>query len=345
MRLKELASILGLSATTVSRALNGYPEVNAETRARVIAAARKHGYAPNQVAKRLATGRAMSIGHVIPMSEHQMINPHFADFIAGAGEAYAAAGYDMLISVVPEAEEAEAYRQLTAQHKVDGVIVHAPRVLDARIDLLQQLGLPFLVHGRDSRPEDQYCWMDMNNRRAFLRATEFLLDLGHRRIALLNGLESHNFAHRRRRGYEDALTGRGIAPDPALMRSEEMIESYGHRATCDMMALPDPPTAFLSSSVLIAFGVLRALRESGAEPGRDVSIVTHDDELSFIRNSGPVPVFTATRSSIRLAGRRCAEMLIARIADPAAAPSQELWEAEFLLGQSTGPALRERSHV
>jgi LacI family transcriptional regulator len=341
MRLKELASILGLSATTVSRALNGYPEVNAETRARVIAAARTHGYAPNQVAKRLATGRAMSIGHVVPLSQHQMINPHFADFIAGAGEAYSAAGYDMLISVVPEAEEAEAYRQLAAQQKVDGVIVHAPRVLDPRIDLLQRLGLPFLVHGRDSRPEDEYLWMDMNNRRAFLRATEFLLDLGHRRIALLNGIESHNFAQRRRRGFEDALARRGIAPNPALMRGEEMIESFGHRAACDMMTLPGPPTAFLTSSVLIAFGVLRALRESGREPGRDVSIVTHDDELSFIQNSGAVPVFTATRSSIRSAGKRCAEMLIARIESPAAPPGNELWEAEFLLGQSTGPALRE----
>jgi LacI family transcriptional regulator len=345
MRLKELASILGLSATTVSRALNGYPEVNAETRARVIAAARTHGYAPNQVAKRLATGRAMSIGHVVPISQHQMINPHFADFIAGAGEAYAAAGYDMLISVVPEADEAEAYRQLAAQRKVDGVIVHAPRVLDHRIDLLQRLGLPFLVHGRDSRPEHEYLWLDINNRRAFLRATEFLLDLGHRRIALLNGLESQNFAHRRRRGYEDALARRGIAPDPALMRGEEMVESFGHRAACDMMALADPPTAFLTSSVLIAFGVLRALRESGTEPGRDVSIVTHDDELSFIQNSGAVPVFTATRSSIRLAGRRCAEMLIARIENPATSPDHELWEAEFLLGQSTGPVLREWSHV
>jgi LacI family transcriptional regulator len=282
---------------------------------------------------------------VVPISQHQMINPHFADFIAGAGEAYAAAGYDMLISIVPEADEAEAYRQLAAQQKVDGVIVHAPRVMDPRIDLLQRLGLPFLVHGRDQRPEEEYLWMDMNNRRAFLRATEFLLDLGHRRIALLNGIESQNFAHRRRRGYEDALTRRGIAPDPALMRGEEMIESFGHRAACDMMALADPPTAFLTSSVLIAFGVLRALRESGTEPGRDVSIVTHDDELSFIQNSGAVPVFTATRSSIRLAGKRCAEMLIARIDNPATAPNHELWEAEFLLGQSTGPVLRERSHV
>ena len=209
MNLRELAGLLDLSVTTVSRALNGYPEVNADTRARVVAAARRHGYSPNLVARRLATGRAQAIGHVIPLAAHQMINPIFSDFLAGAGEAYSTAGYDMILSVVPEAGESAAYRTMATQRKVDGVIVHAPRLNDPRIDLLTDLDLPFLVHGRDGRPEPKYRWLDMNNRQAFLRATEYLLDLGHTRIALLNGLESLHFARRRRIGYEDALAARG----------------------------------------------------------------------------------------------------------------------------------------
>lgn len=346
MNLKELASLLGLSATTVSRALNGYPEVGTDTRARVIAAARRHGYAPNQVAKRLATGRTLAIGHVIPLAQHQMINPIFADFIAGVGETYSAAGYDMLLSVVPETDEAEAYRQMAAQRKVDAVMVHDPRVVDARIDLLAGLGLPFLVHGRDSRPEAEYCWLDINNRRAFLRATELLIDLGHRRIALLNGLETLNFAHRRRRGYEAALGRRDIAPDPELVRSAEMVEPFGHQAARELLAHHDPPTAFLTASMLVALGVLRATRELGLELGRDVSILTHDDDLSFLQpGPGGVPLFSATRSPIRAAGRRAAEMLIARISEPEGPPVHEIWEAELTVGQSTGPAIRQESHV
>jgi LacI family transcriptional regulator len=85
----------------------------------------------------------------------------------------------------------------------------------------------------------------VNNRRAFQRATEFLLDLGHRRIALINGLEFMDFAIRRRTGYLDALAARGMAPDPALMSSDEMTELRGYRAASDMLALADPPTAFL----------------------------------------------------------------------------------------------------
>ncbi|MGI9369372.1 MAG: LacI family DNA-binding transcriptional regulator, partial [Ruegeria sp.] len=95
MTLKELSDLLGLSQTTVSRALNGYPEVSEATRIRVQAAAAKHGYSPNSRAKGLATGKAMVIGHVIPSSsQHEMVNPIFGDFVAGAARTYAEHGYD-----------------------------------------------------------------------------------------------------------------------------------------------------------------------------------------------------------------------------------------------------------
>jgi LacI family transcriptional regulator len=338
MRLKELSRLLGLSQTTVSRALNGYPEVSEETRARVQQAARQHHYEPSSAARRLATGRSMTIGHVVPLARHAMINPHFADFIAGAGETYARHGYDMLISVVAEAEEERVYRALAAEHKVDGVIVHGPRAGDPRIALARSLGLPFVVHGRSDDVDGEYSWLDVNNRRSFKRATEFLTDLGHRRIALLNGLEDMNFASRRKRGFLDALAERGIDADPALMTSDEMIEPNGYLRARQMLALPQPPTAILASSVLLAMGVLRAVQEAGLRPGRDISILTHDDELSFLQNQGGVPVFTAVRSSIRRAGERCAEMVIRLANEPESGPLQELWECELVVGASTGPA-------
>ncbi|MEM7490897.1 MAG: LacI family DNA-binding transcriptional regulator, partial [Pseudomonadota bacterium] len=124
MNLKELSDLLGLSPTTVSRALGGYPEVGAETRRRVRAAAAEHGYRPNRRATALATGRAMAIGHVIPTDRvNEMVNPVFGDFIAGAGEVYARAGYDMTMSVVSDGDEATAYRQLALDRGVDGMIV------------------------------------------------------------------------------------------------------------------------------------------------------------------------------------------------------------------------------
>lgn len=339
MNLKELASTLGLSPTTVSRALNGYPEVSEETRARVVAAAKRHHYRPNARAIQLATGRTMAIGHVISVStKHEIVNPVFADFIAGAGETYARRGYDMLLTVVNDADEAQAYRELKSRGTVDGIIVHTPRADDSRIPMLHEIGLPFVVHGRATGATQPYSWLDVNNRRAFRRAAEFLLDLGHRRIALVNGLEFMDFAIRRRSGYEQALEARGIAPDPALMFSDEMTETYGYRAACRALDLPEPPTAFLVSSIIIAIGVRRAVQERGQALGRDISLITHDDVLSYLRNGEDVPIFTATRSSVREAGRQAADMLIDLIADPGLEPLTRMFEAELMVGLSTGPA-------
>ncbi|WP_268246018.1 LacI family DNA-binding transcriptional regulator [Aliiroseovarius zhejiangensis] len=338
MTLKELSDLLGLSPTTVSRALNGYPEVSEATRKRVAAAAREHGYAPNTRARSLATGRAMAIGHVIPISaKHEMVNPVFGDFIAGAGEVYSRNGYDMLLSVVPDADEEAAYRSFLTKRNVDGIILHAPTLTDPRIPLLNALGLPFVVHGRSSEMDAPYAWVDVNNTRAFQRATEFLLDLGHRRIALVNGLEHMDFAIRRRAGYEAALTARGIAPDADLMFAGEMTEAQGHDITRGLLAQPHPPTAILVSSMISAIGVRRGIEEMGLRMGRDVSLITHDDELSYFRNGADIPVYTATRSSVREAGRKAARMLV-DIIEGKDTPRDILLEADLTLGRSTGPA-------
>lgn len=341
MNLKELATKLGLSPTTVSRALNGYPEVNEATRERVMAAAKRHNYRPNTRAIRLATGRALAIGHVIPLAtRHEIMNPIFADFIAGAGETYSRNGYDMLLSVVPDEEEEQAYRDLKSRGSADGVILHAPRMNDPRIPLMHEIGIPFVVHGRATDTALPYSWVDVNNRRAFQRATEFLLDLGHARIGLVNGLEFMDFAIRRRTGYADAHAARGLTLDPALMSSNEMTEISGFRAASAMLDLPDPPTAFLVASMISGMGVRRAIEGRGLTMGRDISVIIHDDDLSYLKNGDDVPIFTATRSSVREAGRIAAEMLLAIITQHGSEPQNRLLEAELIIGQSTGPAPR-----
>ncbi|OUS05024.1 LacI family transcriptional regulator [Rhodobacterales bacterium 52_120_T64] len=342
MNLKELAGILGLSQTTVSRALNGYPEVREATRKRVMEAANIHNYKPDMRAKGLATGRSMAIGHVVPLStQHEMVNPVFADFIAGAGEIYSDNGYDILLSVVADVDEENAYRKFRSGRSVDGVIIHGPHAEDPRIALLTELNIPFVVHGRAGDNEDRYNWVDVNNRHSFLRATEFLLDLGHKRIGLLNGLESMDFARRRREGYAAALLARDIPIDPDLMAAGEMTEELGFRNAKRMLAESAPPTAFLVSSMSMAIGARRAISDAGKTLGRDVSVVIHDDDLSYLKNGSNIPIFTAARSPVRQAGRLCAEMLLEIIANPDTEYRNVLLESELMVGMSTGPAPKQ----
>lgn len=339
MNLKQLAKKLHLSQTTVSRALNDYPEVSEATRARVKAGAEKHGYSPNISARNLAMGQAMAIGHVIPIStQYEMMNPIFSDLISAASSVYAEHGYELVLSIVDNAEEEEVYRKLKARQSVAGVVLHAPEMDDNRVAFLSGLGLPFAVHGRVSAYDAPYCWVDVNNRSAFRRATELLLDLGHHRIGFINGVETKDFAFRRRQGYEDALGARAHTIDTNLMRSGLMTEEEGFNAVVDMLALPHPPSAFLVSSMVSAFGAKRGIEESGLVIGRDISVVTHDDELSYLKNSGESPIFTATRSSVREAGRLLAENLIHHINTPDEPMRQELLQADLQIGRSTGPA-------
>jgi len=220
VNLKTLSQKLGLSQTTVSRGLNGYSDVAEDTRRRIQDMAARLNYSPNTRAKGLATGRSMVIGHVIPAtSDHEMVNPLFADFVAAASSVYAANGFDMLMVRNKMSDEAATYRRLKATSAVDGVIIQGPTIDDARIALLKEIGIPFVVHGRSSEVEASYSWVDVNNRRAFERATQMLIQLGHKRIALLNGLETMDFARRRREGFIDALQAAGLTPSGDMMCS------------------------------------------------------------------------------------------------------------------------------
>jgi LacI family transcriptional regulator len=323
--------------------LNGYPEVSEATRLRVVKAAEKYNYKPNIRAKALATGRSMSIAHLLPASSKKDIaNPIFADFIAGAGEVFARHGYALTLSIVDDGDGGLDSRTLFGQASFDGIIMLAPRVDDPRIGHLCRLGLPFVVHGRSSNATEPYNWVDVNNRRAFQRATEFLADFGHRRIALVNGPENLDFAFRRHQGYLDGLSARGIAADERLMCADTMTESFGYTAAARLLDGNDPPTAFLCASIVIAFGVQRAISDRGMRIGTDVSVVTFDDELSYFANGTAEPIFTALRSSVHDAGALAADMLLAQIANPEAPPANRLLHADLIVGISTGPAHQDQ---
>jgi LacI family transcriptional regulator len=339
MNLKELAKHLNLSPTTVSRALNGYPEVGEATRKRVDEEARRFGYRPNAHARRLATGRAHAIGHVFPTDRTLMIDPLFSDFIAGAADVYAAHGFDVLLHAGGHEDELSVYRRYAQGGAVDAVVVLAPRLDDPRIKLLTELKLPFIVHGRFGDQETGYPWMDIDNRSAFKRATKLLTDLGHRRIGLINAQEDMTFAFHRRQGYEQALTSKGLQIDPQITSTGMMTEENGYRQTKRILQLPNRPTALLLGNLLLVSGAMRAIYELGMQIGKDVSLIAHDDGLPFLNADGLIPSLTTTRSSIRAAGSRVAELLLGIITDPEAEQPHELWSVDLIVRGSTGPAL------
>lgn len=338
MNLKELAANLGLSQTTVSRALNGYPEVNEETRARVTEAANRLGYRPNASARRLATGRVGAVG--IVYSAGDGYGPHTSEFLGGLGSRLALDEIDILVSTVDDpAEELATYRRAIVSKKVDAIVLHAPRPSDPRVALLQDLGFPFVLHGRTdaSRP---LAWLDIDNEAATAGAAEHLIKSGHRQIALLNGPKGLTFAIHREAGYRQALVRHGLTPDPALMANGLFTDETGFRLAQAMLEGRPRPTAFLAGSMMTALGVFRAIRSAGLVLGKDVSMIAHDDVFPYLNADNMVPSMSTTRSSIRAAGSRVAELLTEVLAGKPAEDIHELWPVDLVLRQSTGPGPR-----
>ena len=230
MNLKQLSQLLGLSQTTVSRALNGYPEVNAETRQRVLDAVRETGYRPNRAAQRLATGRAGSIGLVMPTADGIESDVHFGEFLAGLGDEAVKHDFHFVINPSHPEDEVATCRRLVASGNVDALFFAYMREKDPRIAMMKSLKTPFIVHGLSIGIPADYPFLDIDNTGLFYDAARLLAQLGHRHFALINGPDYLTFAMRRRKGTERALGEYGLVLREDCVQHSQMTDEYGFRA-------------------------------------------------------------------------------------------------------------------
>lgn len=338
MNLKQLSELLGLSQTTVSRALNGYPEVNEATRERVLQAVRETGYRPNKAAQRLATGKAGSLGLVMPTAPGHQSDVHFGEFLAGLGEEAVRHDFHFVIMPADPDDEVAALRRLAISGNVDALFVAYMRGHDPRLPMLKSLSTPFVVHGRSHGTEPDYPYLDIDNEAAFYDAAKLLLQLGHKRFALMNGPEHLDFAIRRKQGLESALAERGLQLNEDCISHSLMTDEQGLVAMEQFLQLPDRPTAILCSSTVLALGAIRAVNQAGLKLGEDISLIAHDDVLPLLKPENFSVPLTTTRSSLRSAGARIAQRLIATVKQTGTFPEQELWKTELIVRGSTGPA-------
>lgn len=335
MNLKALSQHLGLSQTTVSRALNGYPEVSERTRERVMQAAIELNYRPNPNAKSLATGRTEHIGIILPIEQNLFMEPVFGEFMAGIAQCLAEADMDMTIMPTPRSNELQAYQQLAISGRVDGILISSPTLQDARVACLAESDFPFVLHGR-TECAFPYSYLDIDNQGAFANATRLLLDLGHQRISLVNGDESMTFARDRHAGYRQALQEHGVTYDPQLVCSQgSMTEEHGFNSVSRLLLQRPRPSAFIVGSMILALGAMRAIRHHGLEPGHDIALIAHDDHLPYLQADKFDPPLTTTSSSIRAAGYEITQVLHAEINNKGMGHSQTVLPVELIVRGST----------
>jgi LacI family transcriptional regulator len=333
MSLARIASSLGLSVTTVSRALGGYSDVALKTRARVLAEAERIAYQPNRAARALRQGRSAAIGVVLPTPPGHFADPFFLQFLAGIGPPLARASLDLLVMAAPPgAEEMRAYQRLVEGRRVDGMLLARTRVADERVEWLQAHRVPFVTHGR-THAAAPHAWVDVDGAAAFSAAVRRLAGLGHRRIALLNAPSRYFFATDRAAGWRAGLAACGLPLAPS--REVEPTEENGYRAAQEFLSCPEPPTALLSATDRLAVGALRGIADLGLRPALDVSVIGYDDlpAATWVR-----PALTTFAPHTEAAASHVVELLLRLLDGEDASGLNVKLQARLVVRDSDGPA-------
>lgn len=328
--LAEVAAAAGVSAMTVSRALNNQPGVSRKMREAIVKLAADMGYETNRVAQKLSSGQSRVIG---VLADH-LDNLFISGLVTGVVRAAAAAGNEVLIySLVDHQKRPPAKVLRLLQQFTDGVVALLPYEFDF-VEALTGKHFPVVTiespNGHAKVPS--VCADSYGGARMAMR---HLAELGHKRIAFVSGAEQLDSARQRHRAYDDAVSVLGLARDPALVLPGDYTLEAGRRAAERLLKLKKRPTAIFAGNDLTAFGLMAALQERGLKIPDDMSIVGFDDLPTA---SQIHPALTTVKQPIEELGRAALNTLLALIAGLPAAASQVTLPTDLVVRQSTGPA-------
>ena len=337
VKLKDIAREVGYSVTTVSRALAGYDDVAESTRQLILRTAAEMGYHPDVTARRLRSRRTDIIGFIIPTHGPRFSDPFFSEFLAGIGNKAAEREFDLLVSTcAPGAEELKAYARMVLERRVDGLLVVRTRHQDQRIAYLIDQAFPFVAFGR-SDLETDFPYLDVDGEAGIRQLTQYLIELGHRRIAYVSAPPELMFASHRLEGYRGALMANGIPFDENLIAVGELTKASGFEAGRDLLMLDERPTAIVACNDLMALGVVSAAQGLGLAVGHDVSVAGFDDVPLAEHVHPPL---TTVRQPVYEIGQRICEMLVHLLQDGTLSERHVILQPQLVVRDSCGePAL------
>lgn len=305
--INEVAALAGVSIATVSRVLNSSKPVNEQTRLRVEAAVAKLGYRANPFGRSLAKSES----HLLLVLVPDFSNPFYAQILKGVESVTRRRGYKLLL-----ADDSNAWTErgepldLSYFQLVDGVI--SLTHVDGRPELMAELAARPWVACSEFPSSGPVPHVSIDHRQAAIDAVQYLLNSGHRRIALIAAEEGYLWAQQRREGYLAALQRAGIEPNPELIRTvvDTDYESGG-QAAGSLLALAELPTAVFAMSDTLAIGAVKAFRRKGKRVPEDIAVVGFDNlPLSAVFE----PALTTIAQPMRELGEAAASLLLQRLA-------------------------------
>jgi DNA-binding LacI/PurR family transcriptional regulator len=329
----DVARLAGVSKGLVSFALNDRPGVGAETRERILAAAAELGWSPNMRARSLSTNRAFAIGLVLAREPDIVAaDPFFPTFMAGVETELSGAGQALVLATVtPGRQEADTYRSLALDKRIDGVILSDLRADDDRIALIGELGLAAVTLGHPDTVSP-FPAVSIDDEAGVTATIEHLVQLGHRSIAHVAGPSTMLHAARRRRAFERAAAAHGLA---ARVVETDFSATEGAAATRHLLGdADDRPTAIVYSNDPMALAGLAVAQRAGLSVPRDLSITGFDNtDLA----EHVYPSLTSVATDVTAWGAIAARVLLATIASEPV-DNTDLPAARLVVRESTSHA-------
>ncbi len=301
----DIARRLQISQSTVSRALRGDPRVAPETRARVLRAARQMNYTPNLAARTLITRKTRTVGVVVS----DITNPFYPELLEILHNEFALAGYrTVLFNERTDASAEQHVADLVNGSAADG-LVYVSATLGSPLPGRGTGGVPMVLVNRylDDVAVDTVI---SDNRRGGQLVAEAMVELGHRRVAVIAGPENTTTSRDRERGFREHLKASGVSFDESLRRVGQFSHRSGYQWCLDLLASEPRPTAVFAANDVIAFGALDAARRVGVRVPSELSIVGFDDiDMAGWEGFN----LTTVRQPLAEMGRAATSLLIERI--------------------------------
>lgn len=330
--LKDVADRSGVAISSVSRVLSGHPDTSPAMRERVMSVVEELGYRPDFLAQSMRRRSTLSVGFVVG----DISNPLLAEITLGAETALRAAGYAMFLTNSQNQPALDAeHINLFQQRRVDGLLLSlASEDSPATLNALEGSDLPIVLIDREL-PDSvtfQVSAVLSDHRAGMREAAGHLLDLGHRRTALIVSWPLR-FSRERRNGLHEAYTERGLEPSCVVLE-DRVNAAQAQRATAELLDAAEPPTAIIAGSNQLVIGVLREFRRRKLTPGDEVSLVTCDEIplLEFVE-----PAVAVVRRDSRQLGVAAAELLLKQLDDDQHPPETVMLPTEFVAARSCAP--------
>jgi len=312
LSLKDLASELNISISTVSRALKNHPDISPELTLKIQELAQMRNYTPNPLAMGLLKQETRMIGVIVP----DLVTHFYSSIISGIEEYAKSRGYFILLASSYESmeKEIESVSNLL-KARVDGMIVCLSKETD-RFDHFTELiedEIPLVFFDRVCLTATVPCVV-IDNVDAAERIIGHLKDEGYKRIAFISGPSHLNISRDRIEGYRSGLEKNGLPFDPALLRSCNMLTDEAIRITDDLLALPEPPDAIFGINDMVIFTVMKELKKRGIKVPGKIGLVGFADEFHATLAS---PQLTSVVHPTREIGIKAAELFFRKMEDPA----------------------------